>query len=53
MGDPAALDLMKRFKIRMPSQGLNVEEMTSLLRYLETSSVTALPDGAKLGALAR
>lgn len=53
MGDPAALDLMKRFKIRMPSQGLNVEEMTSLLKYLETSSVTALPDGAKLGALAR
>jgi protein SCO1/2 len=50
-GDAAALDLKKRFKIRMPSQGLNAEEMGSLLKYLATASAPA--DSAKLSAVTR
>lgn len=50
-GDPAALDLMKRFKIRMPSQGLSREEMGSLLKYL--ASASAPTDAAKLSAVSR
>ncbi len=50
-GDAAALDLMKRFKIRMPSQDLNREQMASLLKYL--SSATAGPADTKLGAASR
>ena len=55
--DPAALDLQKRFKIRMPSQDLNVDEMGALLKYLATTTATASPasvgsgDAAKLSAV--
>ncbi len=50
-GDPAALDLKKRFKIRMPNQGLNREEMGFLLKYLATASGPT--DAAKLSAVSR
>ncbi len=51
-GDPAALELMKRFKIRMPSQGLNREEMGVLLTYLATASPAAPASVARVGAVA-
>lgn len=50
-GDPAALDLMKRFKIRMPSQGLDREEMGALLKYL--AGATALTSATKVSAATR
>lgn len=48
-GDPAALDLMKRFPIRMPRQALEREEMGALLKYL--AGATAAP--AKVSAAAQ
>jgi protein SCO1 len=50
-GDPAALELMQRFKIRMPSQDLNREDMGSLLKYLATAS--APTDAARRRAAPR
>ena len=49
--DPAALDLQRRFKIRMPSQDLNVDEMGALLKYLATA--TASPAAAGSGDAAK
>ena len=48
-GDPAALELLKRFKIRMPSQDLNREDLSTLLKYLATAS--APTDAAKGSAV--
>ena len=53
--DPAALELQKRFKIRMPSQDLNVDEMAALLKYLATATSSPATagsgDAAKLSAV--
>ncbi len=40
-GDPAALDLAKRFKIRMPSHDLDRPQMAALLKYLASVAVPA------------
>ncbi len=44
--DPAALDLMKRFTIRMPPQGLDREQLGHVLKYLESQA----PPPSKLSA---
>jgi protein SCO1 len=51
-GDPVALDLVQRFKIRMPGQNLNKEDMAALLKYLEGQTSAVHPAPARLGALA-
>ena len=52
--DPVALDLMKRYKIRMPPQGLDREQIGHVLKYLEIQTLGAAPPvPAKVSALAR
>ena len=52
-GNPAALDLMKRYKVRMPAQNLSHEELAALLEYLASQSAGGTPPPAKVSALAR
>ena len=51
-GDLEAIDLAKRFKVRMPGQNLNKEDMGALLKYLERQTSAILHAPAKLGTLA-
>jgi protein SCO1 len=53
-GDPAVLDLMKRYKIRMPAQNLSRDDLAQLLKYLESQTLSVTPPApAKLSARAR
>ena len=47
--DPVALDLVRRFKIRMPAHKLSPEDMAALLEYLEAVNSAASPASAKVG----
>ena len=47
--DPVALDLVRRFRIRMPGHKLSGEDMAALLQYLEAVNSAASPAPAKLG----
>ena len=52
-GDAAALDLMKRYKMRMPAQNLGQDDLAALLKYLDSQGAARAPVAAKLSALAR
>ena len=52
-GDVAALDLMKRYKMRMPAQNLGQDDLAALLKYLDSQGAAQAPGAAKLSALAR
>jgi protein SCO1 len=53
--DAVALDLMPRYKIRMPPQGLDQEQLGHVLKYLESQAASAASPSAPaaLGGLAR
>ncbi len=51
-GDPAALELMKRFSIRMPRQALEREELGALLKYL-AGATSATANSTKVTAATR
>ena len=48
-GDVAALELTRRFKVRMPAQALGREDLAALLAYLETQGAPRVTSGAKAG----
>jgi protein SCO1/2 len=52
-GDAAALELMKRYKMRMPAQNLGQDDLAALLKYLESQGAAQAPAAANLSALAR
>jgi protein SCO1 len=49
-GDPAALELTKRYKIRMPSHELDRDQMAALLKYLASAAAPAV---ARVGVAPR
>jgi protein SCO1 len=49
--DPAALDLMQRYRIRMPPQGLDTEQLGHVLKYLEAQTLGAAPAVAARGSV--
>lgn len=50
-GDPAALELMRRYPVRMPSHSLTADDLATLLAHLERASTPAPGSVAQTGPM--